>query len=201
MVTTNKGLAGGFNVNLLRHLIREVDVKKCDFITIGRKGRDFLSRVGATILADYSEEVDTDISSAVFEMASKAYFEGNYQKVLITYNQFISAVKFDPVSEVLLPLTPKNTVEDMKEKGLLYTVEPTADEVLEALFRSYLEERIRYVMLQNEAGEHSARMMAMKSATDNATELIYNLTLLRNKIRQENITYELLDMITAQMSV
>jgi len=100
--------------------------------------------------------------------------------------------------ETLLPFALS---ADQKEEVSEYLIEPSPVEIIDALLRSYLEERIRFSIIQSEAGEHSARMIAMKNATDNAEEVTYNLTLLRNKLRQEKITNELLDMITAKESV
>jgi F-type H+-transporting ATPase subunit gamma len=82
-----------------------------------------------------------------------------------------------------------------------YTIEPDPSAIIDALIKNYIEEKIRYAIMQSEAGEHSARMMAMKNATDNAREVVINLTLVKNKLRQQKITYELLDMITAKESV
>jgi F-type H+-transporting ATPase subunit gamma len=102
---------------------------------------------------------------------------------------------------MLLPFSMvDNKLQQIKQTNE-YLIEPSSEKIIDSLLRSYLEERIRFSIIQSEAGEHSSRMIAMKNATDNAEDLTYSLTLLRNKIRQTKITYELLDMMTAKESV
>jgi F-type H+-transporting ATPase subunit gamma len=104
----------------------------------------------------------------------------------------------------LLPINFSQKVETdqkVKTKESEYLIEPNPKKIIDSLLRSFVEEKLRFAFIQSEAGEHSLRMMAMKNATDNATDVIYNLTMVRNKIRQEKITSELLDMVTAKESV
>ncbi|MBP7967261.1 F0F1 ATP synthase subunit gamma, partial [Candidatus Woesebacteria bacterium] len=131
---------------------------------------------------------------------------GSYKKVSIIYNKFISTLKSEVSEEVLLPFSAVEVFGDNTDQAAThlqqeYKIEPSAEEILEQLILSFIENKIRGALISSEAVEHSARMMAMKSATDNASDIIYNLTLLSNKLRQEKITNELLDMITAKESV
>ncbi len=198
VVSSNKGLCGGFNFNLFRFLIDKVDLKKADFITVGKKGSFFVNKMSSKILADFSSSAPLNNVTAVFNLALDNFLKGNYVRVSLVYNSFVSPVRSETVMETLLPFALS---ADQKEEVSEYLIEPSPVEIIDALLRSYLEERIRFSIIQSEAGEHSARMIAMKNATDNAEEVTYNLTLLRNKLRQEKITNELLDMITAKESV
>lgn len=205
VITSNKGLCGGFNFNIFRFLLdQKVDFSNTDFVAIGKKGSFFINKMKGSILADFSGAVPLNNVSAVFDFVLKNYLEGKYKKISLIYNRFISALKTEPVIETLLPfvLTDMNLVDNgVKQVTTDYLIEPSPNEIIDSLLRSYLEEKIRFAVIQNEAGEHSSRMIAMKNATDNAEDLTYNLTLLRNRLRQQKITYELLDMVTAKESV
>ena len=200
LVSTNKGLCGAFNGNLFRYLMGNMQLKNCDTIAIGKKGAQFASHATHAVTADFSQEHPDDAVSAVIGLAVNGFLEGTYKKVHIAYNQFISTFRTEPTVETLLPVAP-NIQEVTDENKSQYVVEPAPEVLIGELLRSYIEEKLRYVLIQTEAGEHATRMVAMKNATDNANDLIYNLTLERNKLRQQKITYELLDMITAKESV
>lgn len=200
LVTSNKGLCGAFNFNLLQFFIRTIKMESADYVTVGKKGSMLLGRLGGNILADFSNNKPASGVSAVFSFVVEKFLSGTYNKVHIVYNKFISAMKYEPTMETILPVayaTQTGGIEIKEE----YTIEPSVELILEDVLRTFVEEKVRGAILSNEAGEHSARMMAMKNATDNATDLMYEFTLLRNKLRQEKITYELLDMITAKESV
>lgn len=215
VVTSNKGLAGPFNVNIFRYLIsKNFKFQDVDFVTVGSKGSQFLGRItGAHILADFSSGILTNEASAIFTFVLEKYFTGEYKEIAVLYNRFISTTRSEVTEDVLLPFNlvgqqkeaasvqnNKNSGEP-KESGVEYLIEPSPEEILNELLKSFLEQKIRGGLISSEAVEHSSRMMAMKSATDNATEIIYELTLLGNRLRQEKITNELLDMITAKESV
>lgn len=200
VVTSNKGLCGSFNVNIFRYLLRQTDVKSSDYLTIGKKGAVFLGRTGNTILADFTSNQQTNEVSAVFKMALDAFLNGEYEKIYLVYTKFISTLKSEVVRDTLLPVA-LSEVDKTKDDKLDYKVEPSPEVILDYLLRSYVEEKIRGAIVSSEAVEHSARMIAMKNATDNATDLIYEFTLLGNRLRQEKITNELLDMVTAKESV
>ncbi|MFN4212640.1 MAG: ATP synthase F1 subunit gamma [Microgenomates group bacterium] len=206
-ISSNKGLCGAFNFNLFRFLAKKVDIASSDFITVGKKGAMFVNKMGGKILVDFSSIVAIDSVSAIFQTALTSYLEGKYNRVVIIYNKFISTLRFEPTETVLLPFSKEIKINEelsfSELKGLRgeYLIEPSPKTLIDFLLRSFIEEKIREAVYDSEAAEHSARMLAMKNATDNAQEVIYNLTLLRNKLRQEKITYELLDMITAKESV
>ena len=200
LISTNKGLCGAFNGNLFRYLMNEKQLKSCDAIVIGKKGAQFAARTTRAVTADFSQEYPDSIVSAVIGLALAGFLEGKYKKVFVAYNRFISTFRTEPTIETLLPVAPN--IQDLKDENKSqYIVEPAPEVLIGELLRSYIEEKLRYVLIQTEAGEHATRMVAMKNATDNANDLIYNLTLERNKLRQQKITYELLDMITAKESV
>lgn len=203
LITSSKGLCGGFNVNILKHLIKNIDLKNSDFITVGKKGSSFLGRSGTSIMADFSSNDEVDKISAIFKIASGAYLEGVYGSVALVFNDFISSLKYEPTISTLLPIMSVDSLSlegPSKDINLTdYLVEPSPTEILPTLINDVLHEKIRSAILDSNASEHSARMMAMKQATDSATELITGLTLLSNKLRQQSITYELLDIISAQI--
>lgn len=201
LISTNKGLCGSFNFNLFRYLLNEIDSKKTDFVVLGKKGSLFAYKMGGNIIADFSTSMPINSVSAIFNLILKNYIDGKYFQITLYYNKFISTLNYEPVREILLPvqlLIKKE--ENVKEVLSEYLVEPSPQTIIDALLKSFVEEKIRNAIIQTEAGEHSARMIAMKNATDNAEDVIYNLTMLRNKLRQEKITGELLDMITATQS-
>lgn len=200
-MTANKGLCGSFNFDLFRFLIKNISVDTTQFILIGKKGGMFMTKLGGRVLADFSSAQPLNNVSAVFTMAVDGFLAGTYRKVSIVYNKFISTLHTEPTKETILPihLPVENPIEEKFTQE--YLIEPSADKIIDQVLRSFVEERMRDALIQMEAGEHSARMVAMKNATDNANDVIYNLTLLGNKLRQEKITNELLDMITAKESV
>lgn len=203
LVTSNKGLCGSFNFNVLRFLLQNHKTQEIDFVTVGKKGSQMAASMRKNVLADFSSNAPITSVSAVFDYILDAYMKGTYASVSVVYNRFISSLKSEPVEEQLLPFSMKAEKQSEKEAQLAreYIIEPNPAEMIEALLKNYIEEKIRFAIMQNEAGEHSARMIAMKNATDNAGELIGSLTQLSNKLRQQKITSELLDMVTAKESV
>lgn len=203
LVSSNKGLAGAFNVNLIRHLLRKnLNFDHTDFVTIGNKGAQFVSRMGSKVLADFSQGTPTNEVSAVFSFALEKFLAGEYKTISLVYNKFISTLKSEIADEVLLPVQALDLVHNESEKIQgEYVIEPSPQEIIDYVIKSYVEDKIRGAIISSEAVEHSSRMLAMKNATDNAGDLIYNLTSLGNKLRQEKITSELLDMVTAKESV
>ena len=203
IMASNKGLCGSFNFNLLRFIVKNTDFNNTDFIIIGKKA-NLLSKFSAHIMADYSSNIPINNVSALFEFALNKYLDKTYKQVNLFHNQFVSTIQSNPVVTTLLPINFSQKIESesgTKEKRSEYLIEPNPKQIVDSLLKSFIEEKLRFALIQSEAGEHSLRMMAMKNATDNATDVIYNLTLVRNKIRQEKITNELLDMVTAKESV
>ncbi len=205
--TAQKGLCGSFNMNVMRFLIKQITLGDTDFITIGKKGAEILSQLRAKVLADFSGLEDSDSISAVFDLALSEYTKGSYKSVSVAYNKFVNTLRSDPTYEKILPFSTENLDEKDGPSASLraseggYMIEPDSSEIVDALLKSYIESSLRFALLQSYAGEHSARMIAMKNATDNATDVILNLTSLKNKLRQQSITNELLDMVTATVSV
>jgi len=202
VISSNKGLCGAFNFNIFRKLNKTIDFSNSDFITLGKKGATFISKMGGRILSDYSSGFSLNSVSPIFNETLKTYIEGRYEKVFLVYNRFINTLKFETVVNVLLPAhLDTSQTGDIKVSKEEYLIEPSPQKIVDSVLKSLVEEKIRGAVIESLASEHSSRMIAMKNATDNATDVIYNLTLLRNKIRQEKITSELLDMITAKESV
>lgn len=202
--TAQKGLCGSFNMNVMRFLTKQVALGDTDFITIGKKGAEILTQLRAKILADFSGLGDADSITAVFDLALSEYTKGTYKNVYVAYNKFVNTLRSDPTFEKVLPFSNEDLGKQdtqLKANEGEYLVEPNSSEIVEALLKSYIESSLRFALLQSYAGEHSARMIAMKNATDNATDVILNLTSLKNKLRQQSITNELLDMVTATISV
>jgi len=202
VVASNKGLCGGFNINLFRFINQNTDFANTDFIITGKKAV-YLSRLGANIIADFSSNNLMSNVSAIFNMALEKYLKEDYFEIVLFYNKFISVLKTEPTMIRILPV--KIEISEAETKDLKeprdYLIEPAPETIVDSLLRSYVQEAIKNSIIESEASEHSSRMISMKNATDNATHVIYNLTMLRNKIRQENITNELLDMISAKASV
>lgn len=208
VLSTNKGLCGGLNTNLFRFLGREYpEITKQRYVVLGKKAAFFLSRMAeGRLIADFSETVPFSRTvPALTAMVADAYTAGLADGVDLVYSEFVSALKQQPRKKTILPLTiggtdsspithPSSRSEDM-------LIEPDPQSVFAALLPHYLENQIRDATLQAEASEQSARMVAMRNATDNATGLVEDLTLVYNKARQERITYEITDMVTARLAV
>lgn len=201
-ISSNKGMCGPFNVDLIRYILKNLDYTTHDFITIGKKASSFLSKTGATIRADFSSNQPIHEVSAAIGYALREYIQGTYAKIYVLYNKYISTVKTQTTLEKLVPIEKDFMPSNNEIKtNISYIIEPPPQEMFDTLLTSYIEDRMRHIIMESEAGEHSARMIAMKNATDSANDVIYNLGLLGNKLRQEKITNELLDMITAKESV
>lgn len=200
-ISANKGLCGAYHVNLLKYIIKHINFEETEFVTVGSKGAQALSRFDRDIIADYSSGTPTDKVTALFTLTLESYLKGKYRSVKLLYTQYYSALKSEVKLITLLPISQANNSALEHKNSAHYIVEPSAKELVDALLRSVVEEQIRGAIISSEAVEHSMRMMAMKNATDNAGDVVYSLTMIGNKIRQTKITNELLDMITAKESV
>jgi F-type H+-transporting ATPase subunit gamma len=207
LVTTDKGLCGAINVNALRTANRYLLDNRLSgrWVTIGKKGRDFLARFGRDIIADASELGDYPSFAAILPaitVALQEYEKGEADTVLLVYEKWISTLRQEPTVRILLPIEiPKQ--ERMVGEGASrptsnadYIYEPSAEEVLDALLPRYVETQVFQAVLENKASEWSARMIAMQNATDAAGELIDSLTLFMNKVRQAMITTELMEIVS-----
>jgi len=201
VIGSNKGLCGTFNYLILKE-VNNLLKEKVSFIVWGKKITQILVRVGAKILADFSDYSPEIVVSPIFDLALNKFLNSESSEVYLLYNQFISATSYHPIHKKILPISLEVSINEKNEiVKKEYLVEPSPEKIIDPLLRNMVELQIRDAILSSQASEHSARMIAMKNATDNATELVYNLTLLRNRVRQEKITYELLDMITAKESI
>jgi F-type H+-transporting ATPase subunit gamma len=199
-ISANKGLCGAYHVNLLKYIIKHIDLKQTEFITVGSKGAQALSRFDRDIVADYSTGSPETKVTAIFTYAVESFLSGKYQSIKLLYTQYLSALRSEVKLVTLLPIVQERS-ETKETSRQEYIVEPSPQKLVDALLRSAVEEQIRGAIISSEAVEQSMRMMAMKNATDNAGDVIYSLTLIGNKIRQTKITSELLDMVTAKESV
>jgi F-type H+-transporting ATPase subunit gamma len=207
LVTTDKGLCGAINVNALRAANRHLLDNQLTgrWVTIGKKGRDFLARFGRDIIADASELGDYPSFAAILPaitVALQEYEKGEADTVLLVYEKWISTLRQEPTVRTLLPIEiPKPQTETGRggtgpSTDADYIYEPSAEEVLDALLPRYVETQVFQAVLENKASEWSARMIAMQNATDAAGELIDSLTLFMNKVRQAMITTELMEIVS-----
>ena len=195
-IAADRGLCGGLNANVNRRTVGFVHEQTAPVavITVGRKGRDFMTRYGQRIVAEFTQLgdrpslVDTlPISRVVID----DYCKNTFDEVYLAYSQFITTVNHQPVIRQLLPIQP---AELEPAENLDYIYEPSSSEVLQQLLPRYVEMQVYHAILESIASEQSARMVAMRNATDSANDMIEELTLTLNKARQELITKELLDI-------
>ena len=206
IVSSNKALCGVFNFNLFRFIAHEItNIKDYQFVVVGSKAQQFIFHLGGEIIADFSATLPFESStSAIFSLLRERFVSSQNSQVELFYNRFITSLVSKPTKKTLMPLTREAFVflsENKENKQGDYVVEPTVNTVIDGLFNFFIESEIRGAIQESAAAEHSARMIAMKNATDNSKDLVYRLTLLRNSIRQEKITNELLDMNTARLAV
>lgn len=204
LITTDKGLCGGLNSNLFRQLKRWYpDLRNLECITVGKKGRGFVRLNNLALVADFSGTPLVHIVSAVTTLVVENFLAGMYLVVEIIFNRFVTSFEQQPTRWPILPISEVKAGEEKEVKVSLadFLIEPSAREVLEALIPEYLENQIRDAALSAEASEYSARMVAMKNATENAQNLVADLTLEFNKLRQNEITMSIADMVTARIAV
>ncbi len=209
VVTTDKGLCGGLNTNALRLMttkIRELESqsKKIEAVAIGNKGFGFLNRIGAKVVAHAVQIGDTphlDKLIGPVKVLLDAYQEGKLDAVYLVYTKFINTMKQEPMMEQLLPLSAERLQGDKGNHSWDYLYEPDAQTVIDELLVRYVEALIYQAVAENLASEQSARMVAMKSASDNAGNVIGELKLIYNKTRQAAITKELSEIVAGAAAV
>ena len=209
VVTTDKGLCGGMNTNVLRAVtarLRELQGAGVQIRTsaIGNKGFGFLNRIGAKVVSHLVHLGDVPHLERLIgpiKVQLDAYAAGEIDVVYIAYTRFINTMKQEPVIEQLLPLSPDRLEEDSREYSWDYIYEPDAQSVLEELLVRYVETLIYQAVAENIASEQSARMVAMKAASDNAKKVIEELQLSYNKARQAGITKELAEIVGGAAAV
>jgi len=202
LVTTDKGLCGAINVNNIRAATRYMNELYPDgqrYVTLGRKGRDFLQRYHRDVIAEVSGIADrpteADVLPAV-TVALEEYTKGNTDAVLLCYSKWISTMKQEATVRVLIPAEiPKRESEGAGPRAD-YIYEPDPESVLDGLLPRYVETQVFQAVLENKASEYSAKMIAMQNATNAAGDLINALTLYANKVRQAGITTELMEIVS-----
>ncbi len=209
VVTTDKGLCGGMNTNVLRlvtNKLREVEGQGCkiETVAIGNKGLGFLNRIGAKVSAQVVQLGDTphlDKLIGPVKVLLDAYQDGKLDAIYLCYTKFINTMKQEPIVEQLLPLTADKLVVSKEDHSWDYLYEPDAQTVIDELLVRYVEALIYQGVAENMASEQSARMVAMKSASDNAGSVIGELKLIYNKTRQAAITKELSEIVAGAAAV
>ena len=212
VVTADKGLCGGLNTNVLRAVTNELrDVQAAggtaQAVAIGNKGFNFLNRVGAKVVSHATQLGDAPLLEKLIgpvKVMLDAFVEGKVDKVNLCYTRFINTMKQEAVIEQLLPLSASRLEQTAAEKsqyGWDYLYEPDAATVIDELLTRYIEALVFQAVAENMASEQSARMVAMKAATENAGSLIGELKLVYNKTRQAAITTELSEIVSGAAAI
>jgi len=217
LITTDKGLCGGLNANLLRKVVREIG-PDTRFVSVGRKGRDALAKLGRALVADFPvrDPVHFHEVKKVARCVGRMFLDGEVDVVRVAFPKFLNTLTHVPTLAPLLPLDPAALAGIKGLEGMAgvpaiqapdpsgfseYLFEPSRGEVFGQLLPIYVNYLFYQMVLEARASEHSSRMVAMKSATDNANEIVQHLTLQYNKVRQATITNELLEISTAQRAL
>ena len=209
VVSTDKGLCGGMNTNVLRavtHKLRDYQNAgvESQAVAIGNKGLGFLNRVGAKVVSHATQLGDTphlDKLIGPVKVLLDQYAEGKLKAVYLCYTKFINTMKQEPVVEQLLPLSADHMEAQSEGHAWDYLYEPDAQTVIDELLVRYVEALVYQAVAENMASEQSARMVAMKAATDNAGNVIAELKLVYNKTRQAAITKELSEIVAGAAAV
>jgi F-type H+-transporting ATPase subunit gamma len=207
VITTDRGLAGSLNANATRSVLRWVADRAAAHagegsvelaaVTVGRKGRDALRRAGVPIAAHFSQLGDRPSFSDVTPIArlvTDDFLAGRYDEIDIAYSTFVSTLAQKPEIDTILPVRRPELAEETERTNDEYLFEPSPHAVLSRLLPHYVAIGIYRAVLENQASEQSARMIAMRNSTDNANELIDDLTLVYNKTRQATITREMIEI-------
>jgi F-type H+-transporting ATPase subunit gamma len=208
VITTDKGLCGGLNTNVLRQVTNrmkefEAAGNKVELVTMGNKGFGFMNRIGAKVVAHYVNMGDRPHLEHLIgpvKVLLDSYDDEQLDAVYICYTRFINTMKQEPVFEQLLPLTA-DKMEPVNSYSWDYLYEPDAKSVIDELLLRYAEALVYQAVVENMASEQAARMVAMKAATDNAGSVIGELKLIYNKTRQAAITKELSEIVAGAAAV
>jgi F-type H+-transporting ATPase subunit gamma len=209
IVTTDKGLCGGMNTNILRAVTGKLKDSqaagtKVQAVAIGNKGLGFLNRVGAQVVSHVTQLGDKPHLEKLIgpvKVLLDAYAEGKIGSVHLCYTKFVNTMRQEPVVEQLLPLSAERMQADKSEHDWDYLYEPDPQSVIDDLLLRYVEAVVYQAVAENMASEQSARMVAMKAATDNAGSVIGELKLIYNKTRQAAITKELSEIVAGAAAV
>ncbi len=197
LMTSDRGLCGAFNVNIIRKALDFISDQKrpTRLITIGKRGREFAVRYGKEVTAEFtgmSEKPTVSQVGPVSTVAIEEFVSGRVDEVYLAYTDFVNVLNQHPTIKRLLPIEP--ALEKGGGAGAVYIYEPDPESLLDAILPRFTELQIYQALLESVASEHSSRMVAMRNATDNAHDLIDGLTLAMNKARQTSITKEMLDI-------
>ena len=207
VITADRGLAGAYNTNVIRFVMNRFDKYHIPvrYITVGRKGRDLLLRLRKSILADFSNlpaSPKFGTVSAIGRLAVNEFEKGDVDEVYLVYTDFVSMAKQVATVKKLLPLELEDnlgTVEPFGQDQVIstgaYEYEPGQHEILDEMIPRFTALQVYQAVLESQASEHAARMVAMRNATDNAKELTAELQLAYNKVRQQTITNDILDIV------
>lgn len=214
LVSSNRGLIGGFNASLIATTLKEIGKEQqaeliAELFVVGKKGRDAMLRLGKTIVAEFTKQdrvIGIEEVMPISQIVVDEYLRGNYSKILIIYTDFISIINQLPKITQLLPLPiQEHKAEHLKDTDKKYhydyLFEPTPEKVLDYLLPRIIQSQIYQAVLESDASEHSARMVMMKNATDAASDLIEDLTLTYNQLRQANITKELAEITAGRAAL
>jgi F-type H+-transporting ATPase subunit gamma len=206
IVTPDRGLAGALNANIIRRgteLILEqerADGRSVQVVTVGRKGQDFLVRRGRNLLGTFTGIIDRvryDDVIPIARVIMDSFVNGSVDRALLVYPRFISTLSQRPEVVQLLPVEPPESAREARAQRLDYIFEPDPQSILEQLLPRYIEVQIYQAILETAASFFSAQMVAMRNATDNANDLVQDLSLTYNKVRQANITREVTEIASA----
>ncbi len=208
VITSDRGLCGGLNSNLFRKLLTqfkawEKDSLEIDLCAIGSKGSNFFSGIGSNIIGQTTKLGDTPHLNdviGIIKLMLDAFYEGKIDALYVANNEFVNTMTQNPVLEKLLPVAANELEEDLKGHWD-YIYEPDAKEVLNNLLLRYIESIVYQGLVENNACEQAARMVAMKSASDNAGNIIGELQLVYNKARQAAITQEISEIVGGAAAV
>ena len=199
VITSDRGLAGAYNSNVLRRVFQTIQSKhksndEFAIIALGRVGRDFFAKRGMNVVLDIAGISDQPSFTDIKDIASSTvgmFADGTFDELHLYYTHYVSAISQEVIEQQVLPLTEIGT----STKVTSYEFEPDAKDILEVLLPQYAESLIYGALLDSKASEHSARMTAMKNATDNAHELISSYSLMYNRARQAAITQEITEIV------
>jgi F-type H+-transporting ATPase subunit gamma len=207
VITSDKGLCGSFNANLLRQAERELAAGRLEapeVVAIGRKGSDFFRRRSWKVAHEERETMSNlgeDDGARLGEMFIRAFTSGQVAEVWLTYNRFVSVIRQEVVVERLLPIEPPKASEEPSEERVDYLYEPDAQTLLGELLPRHVEAQVQRALYDSAAAEQAARMTSMDAATKNAGDMINSLTLLYNRTRQAAITKELLEIVSGAQAL
>lgn len=214
LISTDKGLCGALNTNLFREL-SQFDSARTEFVCAGRKGVQFVSRSKRNLISDFQVPDNPAFKHVrpIANLAMEKFLSGDVDKVSVAFTHFVNTLTQKPTIATLLPISPIELAKGFRaardgdapvkpvDRAPGYIFEPSPEAVLDYVLTRYVRFEVYQMLMDTRASEHSARMVAMKSATDNAKQLVKDLTLEYNKVRQAGITTELLEITTAQLAL